>query len=70
MSGKDVFIWRQMPRIYTTLDYLLSEEGKAQEKAKKKLLGLLILQVGYHTLSIMTDPDFWVDSATLSHFNM
>jgi hypothetical protein len=29
MSDKGGFIWRQTPRIYTTLDYLLSEEGRA-----------------------------------------
>jgi hypothetical protein len=34
---KDDFIWSQMPRIYTTLDYLLSEEGRAREKAWKPL---------------------------------
>jgi hypothetical protein len=34
MSDKN-FIWRQTPRIYTTLDYLLGEEGRAQEKAQK-----------------------------------
>jgi len=25
---KRTFIWRQTPHIYTTLDYLLGEEGK------------------------------------------
>jgi len=25
---KILFIWRQMPCIYTTLDYLLGEEGR------------------------------------------
>jgi hypothetical protein len=32
---KGDFIWRQMPCIYTTLDYLLGEEGRALEKSQK-----------------------------------
>jgi hypothetical protein len=34
-SGKTLFIWRQTPRIYTTLDYLLGEGGRTQENARK-----------------------------------
>src|SRR5882762_4007928 len=32
---KRLFIWRQTPRIYTTLDYLLGEEGRARENTRK-----------------------------------
>jgi len=32
---KRLFIWRQTPHIYTTLDYLLGEEGRARENTQK-----------------------------------
>ena len=35
MSGKDDYIWRPKPRIYTTFEYLLGEEERGQENAQK-----------------------------------
>ena len=32
---KRLFIWRQTPCIYTTLDYLLGEEGRTHGNARK-----------------------------------
>jgi hypothetical protein len=35
MSGKNYLFGRLMPHIYTTIEYLFSEEGRAQKNAQK-----------------------------------